>query len=931
MALSDWNSVIDGATVAEFIDHGFAVVDTDYSLVHVSTPFAEMLEHQAEEMRSRPLSEFLDSGEQVVREDPSFWTETSHRRLELTFRTGSGSRLRASVTEGAIVKDAKLVGSFLIVKPLRESESVTDMKAIEAALRNERDRALLYLETAGVMLIALDREGQVTLVNRKGYEVLGYKQEEMIGTDWFTLVPEDSRAAAHANFLRLMSGELEHIEYVERPVVTKSGEERLIAWYTNVLRSADGSIMGVVTSGDDITEIKKAQESLKASEARYRAIVEQSLVGLCILTPGEYVKFLFANSTVGELVGYSPQELVNLSFEEVANIIHDDDRSRMIQYMQSCFVGEIEGQPISIRLISRGGTEIWVELASTRVQFEGDVALLTVVLNITKRVVADQALRQERQAFHTIAQAAISAIDTTDLGQRIIRGLMDSLGFEMGALRLYDEKDDTLVASSRIGEYWAETPGSIRCDEENEKERINVYVARKREPVFAPNVEECEVCQRYGSRLDEIGVKGIIIWPIVSESGKLLAVMSLATKEAKDTLIETRGFFHTVSELLTTVIERLKAEEALRLSDRRYWELLTYIGKGVTVSNLDERITFVNKVFADMLGYEPEELVGMSIVDILPPAEIERVFEKIEERKLGRTESYIVSMLRKDGTERIVRVSAVPSWHEQGHVEGSIAFMTDITDQTRAENEVRRLNEELSELVEERTAELAAANKELEAFAYAVSHDLRAPLRSVDGFSQALLEDHKEHLDDTALNYLQRIRRAATRMGHLIDDILNLSKVARSELDRAEISLTAMAKDVVDELRTAEPDRVIEIDIADNLRARCDRRLIHIALQNLIGNSWKFTSHREESKIEFGSTEIDGETVFYIRDNGIGFDQAYAERLFKPFQRLHRADEFEGTGVGLATVHRIIDRHGGRIWAEGEESKGSTFYFTLQA
>ena len=243
--------------------------------------------------------------------------------------------------------------------------------------------------------------------------------------------------------------------------------------------------------------------------------------------------------------------------------------------------------------------------------------------------------------------------------------------------------------------------------------------------------------------------------------------------------------------------------------------------------------------------------------------------------------------------------------------------------------EIHRLNGELERRVEERTAELATANKELEAFSYSVSHDLRAPLRAIDGFSKALLDEYAEKLDRQACRYLQRVRTGTQKMSGLIDDLLNLSRVSRTVLRKVSISLTELARGVVAELQNREPARKVAIEITDGLTARGDSRLITIVLVNLLGNAWKYTAKRPEARIAFGQENKGNETAFYVRDNGAGFDMAYADKLFAPFQRLHRDSEFEGTGIGLATVQRIISRHGGRIWAEAAVDGGATFYFTL--
>lgn len=247
----------------------------------------------------------------------------------------------------------------------------------------------------------------------------------------------------------------------------------------------------------------------------------------------------------------------------------------------------------------------------------------------------------------------------------------------------------------------------------------------------------------------------------------------------------------------------------------------------------------------------------------------------------------------------------------------------------KAEEEVRRLNADLERRVRERTQELEAANKEMEAFAYSVSHDLRAPLRAIDGFSQALLEDYRDKVDAEGQDYLRRVRAASQRMAKLIDDLLHLSRLSRAPMNRQSVDLSVLAERVVSELRTVEPFRGVEVLIAPGVMAEGDPGLLEVVLKNLLSNAWKFTGKTSHARIEFGVTDHDGRPAFFVRDNGAGFDMAYADRLFGAFQRLHSEDEFPGTGIGLATVQRIIRRHGGRVWAEGAVGKGATFYFVL--
>jgi len=260
---------------------------------------------------------------------------------------------------------------------------------------------------------------------------------------------------------------------------------------------------------------------------------------------------------------------------------------------------------------------------------------------------------------------------------------------------------------------------------------------------------------------------------------------------------------------------------------------------------------------------------------------------------------------------------------------GILMGIRDLTRQRRVEAELRQHRDHLEELVQRRTAALESVNRELESFSYSVSHDLRAPLRSIDGFSHALMEDYNAVLDETGLGYLHRVRRASQRMGQLIDDLLQLSRVGRDAMECQQVDLGKMASSVVRLLREGDSEREMDVYIQNGMETCGDPRLLRLLLENLLGNAWKFTTPRKVGEISFGMTIRDGRQEFFIRDNGVGFDMKYADKLFGPFQRLHSDTDFAGTGIGLATVYRIVKRHEGHIRAASEPDKGATFYISF--
>ena len=284
---------------------------------------------------------------------------------------------------------------------------------------------------------------------------------------------------------------------------------------------------------------------------------------------------------------------------------------------------------------------------------------------------------------------------------------------------------------------------------------------------------------------------------------------------------------------------------------------------------------------------------------------------------------------RPDGSIRWIRDRAYPIRDDRGKVYRVTGIAADVTQRKEAEDQIQKLNQELEQRVLQRTAQLETANKELEAFSYSVSHDLRAPLRSIDGFSKALLLGNADQLDEKGKHYLARVRGATQRMEQLIDDLLNLSRVTRGEMRREQVDLGLLAQSVATELKRVYPERAVDFLIAPDLLTEGDTRLLRVLLENLLNNAWKFTSKHSQAKIELGATEMSGRKTFYVRDDGAGFDMNYADKLFAPFQRMHSQKEFDGTGIGLATVQRIIQRHGGHVWAEGAVDEGATFFFQL--
>jgi PAS domain S-box-containing protein len=392
--------------------------------------------------------------------------------------------------------------------------------------------------------------------------------------------------------------------------------------------------------------------------------------------------------------------------------------------------------------------------------------------------------------------------------------------------------------------------------------------------------------------------------------------------------ISSRWAVRKQGDVPVAILESNRDITERKREEEKFHRLMEATPDAIVIVNRAGEIVLINSQTEKLFGYSRNELLHQKVEMLLPerfrkahPDYSGNFFAGHKSRPMGAgLELYAV---RKDGTEFPVEVSLSPLDTEEGPLVSSA--IRDVTERKKVQEALERHRNDL----ERANFELATANKELESFSYSVSHDLRAPLRSIDGFSSILLEDHAQSLDASGKEHLQRVRAATKRMGVLIDDLLNLARVTRANIYLEKADLSAMAQSIGAELQGAAPQRRVEFRVDEHLEATADPHLLRIVLENLLGNAWKFTSKRESASIHFGKTQHAGKLAYCISDNGAGFDPAYADRLFGAFQRLHEAGEFPGSGVGLATVERIIHRHGGRIWAEGAVGRGATFYFTL--
>lgn len=385
-------------------------------------------------------------------------------------------------------------------------------------------------------------------------------------------------------------------------------------------------------------------------------------------------------------------------------------------------------------------------------------------------------------------------------------------------------------------------------------------------------------------------------------------------------------------QLQEEVNRRTEVQQQLKASQEMVQQIFGAAATGIVMNTLDGHFLMANPAYLATIGYTETELRGMDMRELTHPAD--RVhYAALRARMIAgefTTFSDEKRYLQKGGGIVWVRVTVSLMRSADGQPARVMAVVDDITERKQAQEDILRLNAELEDRVRQRTARLEAVNKELETFAYSVSHDLRSPLNTIDGFCQLLERVAGEELGQQGRHYLNRIQSGTRQMGELIEGLLSLTNVTRDPLQLGMVDLTAIARQVVQKLQDAEPGREANVLIEEGLSAQGDPRLLAVVIRHLLGNAWKFTSEQAIAQIDFGrDLDVNGETVYFVRDNGAGFDMAYANKLFVAFQRLHSPSEIPGSGIGLATVQRIIGRHGGRIWAQAAVGLGAVFYFTL--
>ena len=638
----------------------------------------------------------------------------------------------------------------------------------------------------------------------------------------------------------------------------------------------------------------------------------------------------FVSDNISEF-GYSVEEFLDGSVN-YRGLIHEEDVRKeglsheLYQHKDSQYKF-----PLEYRIKNKNGDLRWImEYSTPRTNNDGTIThYYGIIFDITNRKMNEYSLEKERKALNIIAQEAVKTDVINEFCESIITELTTTLEFEVGTIRLLNPEDNSLhlVAQHHRTGLFANMPTILPLENE---ETITTLVARTKDPIFSTTMLSPRLKKPMITRLLELGIKAHITYPLLDSKQQLLGTIQLVSTKSLNLQESDKIFFESIYKLLANAIERMLAQNELKASEEQFRTTVDTMTDGISIIK-NRKIIYVNDRACEIYGYPKEEYLKLNASAFIAPEDKER-YQHNKQEIIKNCSTYVEEeywIIQKNGNRRCVKNRHQIFYDENNKPHTQYILTSDITERKIAEENIKKLNEELELRVERRTAQLKQANKELEAFSYSVSHDLRTPLRSIYGFSQALLEDYHKEIDSTGQDYLNRIKNASNRMGILIDDLIDLSQINRKTIKLKKFNLSKLSHEIIKEFKENYPERNVKVNIQDNLLVNADQTLLRVVMENLIGNAWKFTNKKEEAIIEIGSTFRDKEKIYYVKDDGAGFNIKYADKLFTVFQRLHSIAEFDGTGIGLAIVQKVISKHHGRIWAESEINEGATFYFTL--
>lgn len=805
--------------------------------------------------------------------------------LRLTLDDGSTRWILARGRSHADASGAIVRGTGVAADVSHRRVHAQDLRAKEARLERSERRYRTLVAATSAIVWSMDPEGRLVERQEAWAAFTGQTWEQYRGEGWLAMFHPDDRARVGREWAAIVQsrafGEVEARLWHAASKAWRRVRARAVP-----LCAPDGSIEEWIGSNEDIDERVAAAEHVRESEERLRTVLRATndVVWDWNLAKGE----LGWSVRYAETFGYPSADLW-MTTEECDRRVHPDDRDGLDRSLAAVLegTGEFWAHEYRYRHANGGWRHVQDRGYVLRDEHGRATRMIGALQDVTQHKKAELELRKAEHLYRGLVHS-VKAI--------LWRANAETFCFE------FVSKE-----AARLGypmEQWLE-PGFWAAHVHPDD----------RAAALACCVEATREHRDHEFEYRFLAADGRVVW-----------------FRDVTTVLVSDGRIRELVGILLDVTELKEAQERMRQSEERFRALYEQASVGMVQSGLDGSILDANPAFCAMLGYSREELVGSRLSTFSHQEDWRANLALRDEVLAGRRTHFQMEKryVRKDGSLLHGRLAAGLVRDAAGKPVCILGIIEDVSEQKQAEQAIREMNTTLERRVHERTAELQSALRELESFSYSVSHDLRAPLRSMDGFSQILLEEHAASLDEAARGWLRRIRANCTNMSHLIDGLLALARLSHGELGLAVIDLGELGREIVDGLRNADPAREVEFVLCGDLRARADPRLARTLLENLLGNAWKFSALRPCARIElFTETGSLGERVYCVRDDGVGFDPDLAGRLFQPFERLHSQAEFPGSGIGLATVQRIVNRHGGDVWIEGVPDRGACVRFTL--
>lgn len=881
--LRQWADAFEGCA------HGIAIDDVDTNRIAVCNPaFANMHKSKVEDIvGSSILSLYAPSEHEHVRAHIERADQIGHARYESQMIRKDGSIFPVQMDIVSV-----LGGDGELLYRVVTGQDISERKRAEEILQEseERYRMVSELTSDYAYKDRVEADGSIVAewFTESFTKITGYTLEETHAPGfWEHILYQEDLSVLLRHVQKILSGQS---DTDEMRVITKTGETRWIRDFANpIWDAAQQRVGGLYGAVQDVTEHKLAQEKLKKSEERYRYLFENHPYPMWIYDR-KTLAFLDVNEAAILKYGYTRQEFLNMT---IVDIRPSEDVDHLMNNLAQ------PRQPLehsdSWKHRLKDGTIIHVEITSHTLDIDGHESALVIAQDVSERVQAEEHIAYQAKLLDNINDAIIASDEQFRL-----------TAWNAAAESMYGWKAEEVLGRSGVDIMRTEFPGT----DPEVMRRIIAETGRWR--------GEAVQLRKDGTRIP-VEVASIALREL---DGKIKGYVSV-NRDISERKQAEAALQKTHDELEIKVQERTAA---LSQANALLQALMDYVPDHIYFKDLHSRFIRNSRSQASSLGLsDPAQAVGKTDFDFFPHA----AKAYAEEQEVMRSGNSLVDfeewVVWPDGRETWVSTTKVPLRNSEGETIGIFGISRNITERKRAEQSIRELNSDL----ESQAVKLQAANKELEAFSYSVSHDLRAPLRAIDGYTRILVEDYEGILDAEGKRICGIISAEARRMGQLIDDLLAFSRLGRKEMYSTNVDMKTMVVSVLNELIKEEERERTDFKIARLPSISADSSLMRQVWVNLLSNAIKFTSKKERAIIEVGSKSNKDEIIYYVHDTGAGFDMEYANKLFGVFQRLHSESEFDGTGVGLAIVQRIIRRHGGRVWAEGEVDKGATFYFAL--